>query len=139
MRRALERDEPAVEVIFEAAGRGDDEARTLADGIELTAFRKASNDESRRLRLLGAQGVILRYDLHREFPGRHKNQSGDAGSMRLPQLLHDGKKERERFAGSCLGRGDHVLAFQGLRNCCRLHGSWRGKLRRDKSLLQRRR
>jgi len=136
---AAQRDEPAIEIIFEAAGSGDDEARTLADGVELPAFRQTTDDESRRLRLLCAQGVILRDDLHREFPGRHKNQSRDSGSMRLPQLLHDGKKERERFAGSCLGRGDNVLAFQGLRNCCRLHGSWRRKFRRDESLLQRRR
>src|SRR5579862_8611764 len=46
---ASQRDEPAVEVIFKAAGRSDDEARTLADGVKLAAFRKASNDESRGL------------------------------------------------------------------------------------------
>ncbi len=136
---AAQRDEPAVEIIFEAAGSGNNEARTLADGVELAAFGKTTDDESSGLRLLGAQGVILRNDLHREFPGRHKNQRRNSGSIRLPQLLHDGKKERERFAGSGLGRGDDVLAFQGLRNCCRLHRGGRGKLRRDEPLLQRRR
>ena len=136
---AAQRDEPAVEIIFEAAGSGDDEARALADGVELAAFRQTTDDKSRGLRLFRAQGVILRDHLHREFPGRHKNESGDSGSSRLRQLFHDRKKERERFAGSRLGRGDDVLAFQGLRYCCRLHGSWRGELRRDESLLQRRR
>ena len=136
---AAQRDEPAVEIIFEAAGSGNDKARALANGIELPAFGKPANDETRRLRLLCAQGVILRDDLHGEFPGRHKNESGNSGSIRLRQPLHDGEKERERFAGSCLRRGDDVLAFQGLRNCGRLHGSGRGKLRRDESLLQRRR
>jgi len=136
---ASQRDEPAVEIIFEAARRSDDKPRALADSIELAAFRKATNDEPRGLRLLRAQSVILRDDLHRELPGRHKNQSGDTGSLRLPQLLHDGKQERERFAGSSLGRGDDVLALQGLRNCRRLNGSGNGKLRRDESLLQRRR
>jgi len=136
---AAQRNEPAVEIIFEAAGSGDDEARAFADGVELAAFRQTTDDKSRGLRLLRAQGVILRDNLHREFPGRHKNESGDSGSSRLRQLFHDREKERERFAGSRLGRGDDVLAFQGLRNCCGLHGSWRGKIRRDESLLQRRR
>src|SRR5258708_11864072 len=125
--------------MVEAGRGGGDEGRTLGDSVELPTLRQTTDDESRRLRLLCAQGVILRDDLHGEFASRNKNQSRDSGSMRLPQLLHDGKKERERFAGSCLGRGDNVLAFQGLRNCCRLNGSWRRKLRRDESLLQRRR
>src|SRR5260370_21003200 len=120
---AAQGDEPGIEIIFEAAGSGDDEARTLADGVELPAFRQTTHDESRRLRLLCAQGVILRDDLHREFPGRNKNQGGDAGSMRLPQLLHEGKKKHERFAGSCMGRGDTVITFPRLQNCYRL--DWR--------------
>jgi len=136
---AAQRDEPAVEIIFEAAGSGDDEARALSDGIELAAFRQTTDDKPRGLRLLRPQRVILRDDLHREFPGRHKNESGDSGSSRLRELFHDREKERERFAGSRLGRGDDVLAFQRLRNSGRLHGSWRGELRRDESLLQRRR
>jgi len=78
---AAQRDEPAVEIIFEAAGSCNNEARTLADGIKLAPFRQTTDDESGRLRLLGAQGVILGDDLHREFPGWHKDESGDSGSM----------------------------------------------------------
>ena len=70
---------------------------------------------------------MLRDDLHGEFPGRHKYERRNSGSIQLRQPLHDGEKEGKRFAGACLRRGDDVLAFQRLRNCRRLHGSGRGK------------
>ena len=55
-------------------------------------------------------------DLHGEFARWHEHERGDAGGGSLEQPLHDRDKERQSLASAGLGGGEHIFAFQSLRN-----------------------
>ena len=54
---------------------------------------------------------------------------------RLKQPLDDRNQEGQRFAGSGLGRGEHVFAGERLRNRRGLHRGRDGKVKGRQSLL----
>jgi len=99
------------------------------------AFRQTTAT-SPQVAIACAQGVILRDDLHREFPGRHKNRAAMPEYAAAP-LLHYGKKEREGFAVPVW-----AVAITSLPSrACGIAAPARelaSKFRRDESLLQRR-
>ncbi len=67
-------------------------------------------------------------NLDRKFPCREQDQDADwllsFPDAILENVLQDGKRERGRLAGSCLGDAHQVLAFENGRN--RFFLDWRG-------------
>ncbi len=125
----------AIQVIFQAARSSDNYAGSLADGIELRAFRQSANHEPRGHKLRAAQCVELRHHLHGQFPRWHQHQRRNSGRFALQQLLDHRDQERQRLAGSGLRGCEHVLALERLRNGRSLHRGRRRKSRVCQSLF----
>ncbi len=65
------------EVVFEAAGGGDDEARAATDGVQLRAFVEAAADEGCRALAAGEVAVGLE-NLHGELARGQEDEGGGA-------------------------------------------------------------
>ena len=101
---------------------------------QLVSFRQAAYDQGRGRQFRAAQGVVLIDHLHGQFTSRNQHQGGDSGfpGIRfcgLKQALDDRDQKGQRFAGSSLGRGEHVFAGKGLRNGRGLHRGRDGKVK----------
>ena len=106
--------EPAVEVVFEAAGGSNDESCSTTDGFELRAFGESTADQRRSAFALGEVAIVIE-NLHGEFTrGQEDEGSGALGSFR--HALDERDEEAEGFAGAGLGGGENVAAFEGGRN-----------------------
>ena len=108
--------QPALEVVFQPSRSRDDHACASADGFDLRPLGHSA-DHQRRLRQLAVTQLVVNVlDLHRQFARRDENQGPYAGYVFRSQLLHDGKQERQSFAGACLGCRQNVFAFQRMRD-----------------------
>ena len=112
---AAQVDQLALEIIFETAGRPDDQARAAADRVQLRAFSESSTDQRRRALALGQVAIVFE-DLHGEFARGQQDECGGAFG-RLRHSLDERDEEAERLASAGLSSSDHVAAFQCGRNC----------------------
>ena len=71
-------DQPAVEIIFQPPGSRDNNARSLANGVELRTFGKTADDECRRRELFASQGVVLLHNLHGQFARGNQHERRDS-------------------------------------------------------------
>src|ERR1700691_1311841 len=107
-------DQLAVKVVFEAAWRGNDEARAATDGIELRTFSKAAANECRGAFALREMAVVFE-NLHGEFTRGQEDERGCAfGGFR--HALDERDEKAKSFAGAGLCGCDYVAAFEGGRN-----------------------
>ena len=74
---AAEVDQLAVEVVFEAARRGDDKPRAATDGFELRTFGEAAADQRRGAFGVGEVAIVFK-DLHGELARGQKNEGRSA-------------------------------------------------------------
>ena len=103
---------PAEEII-QPAGGSDQHLCALTDGLQLGPLAEPADDDgganSGARRHLG-EGL---FDLDGQFARGAQNEGADAGMRRLLRdQMDDGQDKRERFAGACLRRGDHVASRQ---------------------------
>ena len=117
-------DELPLEVVAEAAGRGDDHLRAFADGLQLSALAHSADDNSGSdARAVGHLGQSFA-GLDGKLASRTQDHGADAGRLR-GQRLEQGEDKSKRLAGAGLRRGDHIVAGKRGRNGLRLY---RGRL-----------
>ncbi len=108
---------------------------SIADSHELGAFWQAAANQSSQLEF-ATQRVVLRRNLHRQFARGNEHQGVDAGLVLREQLFNHRDQERESFARTGLRGGEHVLAFEGLRNGRGLHRSRGSKATGNQAFLE---
>src|SRR5690242_6869184 len=134
----LKRREPkqlAIEVIFQSAWRGDDDARAVANGLELRRFGQTARDQRGRREASSTKEIKLRRYLHGEFARGDEHQRGNAGRGRLGEPFDHRNEKRERLARAGLGGGEHIFALHRRWNRGGLNGRGNDEVCRRQSLL----
>ncbi len=109
---AIELDQLAIEEVFEAAGRRDDETHTATKRIELRAFGESADDQRDAHVALGHELAVDLFNLHGELARGQQDECGDLLALHLLQTLDDGQHEAEGFAGAGLRGSQNVAAFE---------------------------
>ena len=78
----VETNQPALEVVLEAAGGGDDKARAAANGVELRALVHAAHHQGHGLRGAGADGEKCLLHLHGQLARGQQNEGVGRRSAR---------------------------------------------------------
>uniref|UniRef100_E6QI67 Uncharacterized protein n=1 Tax=mine drainage metagenome TaxID=410659 RepID=E6QI67_9ZZZZ len=112
----FELDEFAVEVVFEPAGSGDDDAGTAADGLQLWPFGHTADDEGDSVCGVGVEAAEGGLDLHGQLASGQQDQSRCRAGLSLGELFEDGNEKAEGLASAGLGGGEDVFAFERGRN-----------------------
>ena len=105
-----EADEAAIEEIFQASGRGHDQASALANGVELRAFGQSADNQGRRWKLLAAQLVVLFGNLHGQFPCGNEHKRRTMPALLAEKPFNDGNQERQGLAGTGLSGSHYIFA-----------------------------
>ena len=118
----LEREALGVlEVVDEAAGRGDHDVRLLGERYRLRHHVHAAHDGGALDANARAQRLELLADLVGQLARRRQHEREQALRV-VQQRLQDGQRERARLARAGLGQADDVLALEGDRQRLALNG-----------------
>ena len=109
----------------------------MADCVQLRAFSQTAADQRRRAFGLGEMAVVLE-NLHGQLAGGQQHESARALDA-FWHPLDQRDEETEGFAGTCLGGGNHVAAFEGGRDRSGLDRGWGDEVGGGNLLLQGRR
>jgi hypothetical protein len=112
----VQRKRAAFKMVDQPAGRGDDDGRSAAQGIDLRTVRHTSDHE--RAVQVAAQALRPQLRLLGKLAGRREDQ-GDAlmlGTARGAQALNHGNDECGGLASPCLCRADDIASEQRRRN-----------------------
>ncbi len=118
----FEAHQPAAKEIFQTSGRGYDDPRSGAQGLNLRLLGQAADDEGSGRKLLVAQLFVLLVNLHRKFARGHQDQRFRVARRSLQQALNQGHQERKGFARAGLGGGQDVSTRKCVRDRFRLDG-----------------
>ena len=124
MRDGAKLQHAGLDMVQQAAGRGDEDVDALFKGADLRRMTDAAIDERMADAEKAAILTQLGVDLDRQFAGRSENQSAHA--LRLEpfratrELLQEGKPEGCGLARSGLRDAEHVATFEKGRDGLRL-------------------
>ena len=114
------------DVVEQAAGGRDQNIDAAAQRIDLRVDADTAEHQRRAQRKVLAIGLHALFDLRREFAGRGQEQRADlatlGGRARSHQALQRRQREAGGLAGTGLGGGKHVAAFENQGNGLGLNG-----------------
>jgi hypothetical protein len=124
-------DAATLEVVDQAARRGDDDFDATTQGIDLRLHADATEDGGRTHAEVLAIGAHAFVHLRREFTRRGQHQRTRRLRLRLAalgdiEMVEQGQRERSRLAGTGLCAGEQVATLQGDRNRLCLDRGGRG-------------
>ena len=120
----------ALEVVDQAARRGDEDVGAATQVVDLRAHAGAAEDGGDVQAQVAAVGLDAVGDLHREFAGRRQDQRARlaraVGRRLLRQPLQQRQRERGGLAGAGLRAAEQVVPGQRQRNRLQLDRRGRG-------------
>ena len=98
--KRLKMNQPAFEEVFQAAGRGDHQAGSLAQGSQLLSLGQSPHDQGCGGKFCSSQCVVLIHNLHGKFAGGDKHERRESGRAALKKPVDDWDQESQCLAGS---------------------------------------
>ena len=116
----------AVEMVDQAAGRGDEHIEAARQRLDLRAMADAAEDDRNLHAHMASIGAKTVGDLGREFARRREHEHAAAFQRPRPriglQAMENRQCEGSGLAGAGLGDAEQVLAFEDRGNRLRLNG-----------------
>jgi hypothetical protein len=119
-----------VDVVEQAAGRGDDDVHALAQRVDLRPRADAAEDQQGALAQVAAEVLERLAHLGSEFSGRHQHQQARGARtarvrLLLGEALQQWQREGRGLAGAGLGGREQVASVVHGRNGALLDGGRR--------------